>query len=281
MSSADWDDSVSASSAGTGVNSGAGDEDFLRMDTPLKMRMRALFADCRTTTRALFVRILIVSLPIAVCLAVQIASSVTGICYACNYGIFPRETAGLRGILVWSFLHFGWPHFTGNATFLFGLGVMVIMRGIVDFILVWALATLVGGLGVWCTGGHGTVHAGASGVIMGLFGAVLTRVVFERSLVSLFWAMVVAGLYGSLFYIVIPSQAYSWQGHLWGLMGGILAAALLGCHAHRKSRQAQNQIGSDDTTLSPFDDFELDRGRDKLTDEERMKKEVEDSLVLN
>lgn len=225
-------------------------------------------------------RILIVLFPIAVCLAVQIASSATGECLACMYGIFPREVPGLRGIPIWSFFHFGWPHFTGNATCLLGLGIMVIMRGVLDFVLVWVLATLVGGVGVWCTGGTNTVHAGASGVIMGLFGAILTRVVFERSLVSLFWAIVVAGVYGSLFYIVLPSQAYSWQGHLWGLMGGILTAAILGCCARRAAtrKQAQNEIGSEDVTLTPFDDFALERDRDKFTDEQRMKEEVDAML---
>jgi hypothetical protein len=71
---------------------------------------------------------------------------------------------------------------------------------------------------VWLVGGPYSVHAGASGVIMGFFAALVLRVLFERSLVSLFWAAFVAIFYGSLFYILIPSAAYSWQGHLFGFL---------------------------------------------------------------
>lgn len=226
----------------------------------------------RHGVRFFAIRIAVVALPIAVCFAVQMASSITGVSYAVRFGIFPRQVDGLFGILTWSFLHFSWGHLLGNASFLFVLGVMVAIRGIVDFCLVWLLAQFVGGLGTWCTGGAHTVHAGASGVIMGLFGCILLRVVFERSLVALFWAAVVAVFYGSLFYIILPTDAYSWQGHLWGLLGGVLAAALLGCYTHRRQRveRERNQIGSGDVALSPFDDFELERGAGKFTDQDAM-----------
>lgn len=252
-------------------------------DSPARMRVRALLADCRATARVLALRVLLVCVPLAVCFAVQIASSVTDTCYACLHGIFPRESRGLSGILVWPFLHFGWGHLVGNASFLFVLSLMVVVRGALDLVVVWVFAQFIGGLGTWATGGTHSVHAGASGVIMGLFGALLFRVVFERSLVALAWAALVAVLYGSLFYIVVPSQAYSWQGHMWGLLGGIVAAAILGGLAWRRARQppasSRRGIGSDDLKLTPFDDFELERGVSKLTDEESMAREVEASLV--
>ncbi len=244
----------------------------MAQDSPWRMRARALFSDFRHGVNFLVIRIAVVVLPVAVCFAIQIASSATGISYASRWGIFPRQVDGLFGILTWPFLHFGWGHLLGNASFLLVLGIMVAVRGIIDFCLVWLLAQFVGGFGTWCTGGAHTVHAGASGVIMGLFGCLLFRVVFERSLVAVFWAAVVAILYGSLFYIILPTDAYSWQGHLWGLLGGIMAAALLGCYSQRRNRieHERNQIGSSEVALSPFDDFELERGAGKFADQDAM-----------
>lgn len=87
---------------------------------------------------------------------------------------------------------------------------------------------LVSGLGVWLFAPPYTNHIGASGVIFGYFGFLLSRGYFERSFGTIALSIVVALLYGGMIWGVLPTQiGISWQGHLFGFLGGILAARML------------------------------------------------------
>ena len=72
------------------------------------------------------------------------------------------------------------------------------------------------------------MHIGASGVIFGYFGFLLARGYFERSFVAIALSVLVTFLYGGLIFGVLPGQpGISWEGHLFGFVGGILAAKLM------------------------------------------------------
>jgi membrane associated rhomboid family serine protease len=76
------------------------------------------------------------------------------------------------------------------------------------------------------------VHVGASGVIFGYFGYVLIRGYVQRSVGAILLSLVMGSLYGSMLWGVLPLQVgVSWEGHLFGLVGGVLAAFLL----HRRA----------------------------------------------
>jgi membrane associated rhomboid family serine protease len=197
----------------------------LETESETRLLWRRLFSDCRQSFKKMFLYVLVVSLPAAVMLILETYSAAVAkpASLAVSYGIYPLNPHSFPSVfLYWPFLHFGWGHLFGNLPFYLILGFLCCIRGVLDFVVIFVAATWVGGLGIWFTGGRGSVHGGASGVIMGFFGALLLRVVFEKSLVSLFWAAVVAVFYGSLFYIIIPSSQYSWQGHLFGFLGGVL-----------------------------------------------------------
>ena len=143
-------------------------------------------------------------------------------------GIFPHELIGLRGILFAPFLHGGFYHVAANTVPFIVLGWLVMLRNISDFYFVSIIAALVGGLGTWLVGDPRSVHIGASGVIFGYFGYLLFRGYFERSFVAIAISLVIAVTYGSLIWGVLPSRPYiSWEGHLFGFIGGIIAAKLL------------------------------------------------------
>ncbi len=182
--------------------------------------------------------------------------------------------------LAWPWLHFGWGHLFGNLPFFFALSFAICIRSIIDFVVVFCLSMWIGGLGVWLFGGSNSIHAGASGVIMGMFAALLCRVIFERSLVSLIWAAIIAVFYGSLFYVLIPSAAYSWQGHLFGFLGGFVAAAVLGVRSQRERARAGNEIGSENQELTRFDDLKLDENIDRFASKDEMFKEVEQQMKV-
>lgn len=144
-----------------------------------------------------------------------------------SYGIIPRNLIGLRGILFAPFLHGSIPHLIGNTVPFIILGWLIMMREIRDFFWVTVIAGLISGLGTWLFGSPG-VHIGASGVIFGYLGYLLLRGFFERSATSVVISLGVGTLYGSLLWGVLPMQyGISWEGHLFGFIGGVVAARLL------------------------------------------------------
>lgn len=144
-----------------------------------------------------------------------------------NYGIAPRELIGLRGILFAPFLHANFGHLIANTVPFLILGWLIMLRETTDFIIVSFISMVVGGLGVWLFGAPG-LHIGASGVIFGYLGFLLLRGYFERSFIAIALSLLVAFFYGGVLWGILPSQAgVSWEGHLFGFIGGGIAAKLL------------------------------------------------------
>jgi membrane associated rhomboid family serine protease len=103
-----------------------------------------------------------------------------------------------------------------------------------DFFWVTAITMLVAGGGVWLFGAP-AYHIGASSLIFGYLGFLLFRGLFERNIGSIALSLVVGFIYGGLIWGVLPGQpGISWEGHLFGLIGGVLAARFL---ANRKRTQ--------------------------------------------
>jgi membrane associated rhomboid family serine protease len=143
-------------------------------------------------------------------------------------GIVPHSLIGLRGIIFAPFLHGGFYHVAANTAPFIVLGWLVMLRNINDFYFVSVISAFVGGLGTWLVGRPCSVHIGASGVIFGYFGYLLFRGYFERSFVAIAISIAIALTYGGLIWGVFPTQAYiSWEGHLFGFIGGIIAAKIL------------------------------------------------------
>lgn len=144
------------------------------------------------------------------------------------FGIRPGDPRGLWGIVFAPFLHAGFGHLLANTVPFLVLGWLVMLREISDFVVVTIVTMLVSGLGVWLSGGVNTIHLGASGLIFGYLGYLLLRGYFERSFVSILFSVAVGLLYGGLIWGVLPTQlGVSWQAHLFGFIGGGLAARLL------------------------------------------------------
>ena len=144
------------------------------------------------------------------------------------YGIQPRTSDGLAGIIYAPLLHGNFAHLAANTVPLLVLGWFVLLRGTRTFLIVTLVTIVVGGFGTWLIGPANTVHIGASGLIFGYFGFLLISGYFERSVTAVLWAILVFFLYGSLLWGVLPQgNGISWQGHLFGFIGGGVAAYLL------------------------------------------------------
>jgi len=145
-----------------------------------------------------------------------------------RFGIVAHERDGLVGILFAPFLHAGFAHLLANSLPLLILGFVAAMRGVGRFIGATLIVMVVSGLGVWFLSPPDTLTLGASGLVFGYFGYVVARGLFDRRIVDIVLGVAVVVLYYSILWGALPSQpGISWQGHLFGLIGGVLAAWLL------------------------------------------------------
>lgn len=145
-----------------------------------------------------------------------------------NFGIIPRNPIGLRGLLFAPFLHAGFGHLLANTVPFLTLGWLTMIQETSDFYIVSFVTMVVGGLGVWLVGNPNSVHIGASILIFGYLGFLLLRGYFQKNLPSIILSITVFALYGSLVWGVLPSQpGISWEGHLFGFLGGVIAAWMI------------------------------------------------------
>ncbi len=150
-----------------------------------------------------------------------------------SFGVSPRNPNSLRGIVLMPFLHGSFAHILSNTISFLVLGWLVLIRGTRHFLWVTLIATLVSGLGIWFFGSAG-IHIGASGVIFGYLGFLLLHGLFERSLPSIALSLLVMFFYGSLIWGIFPGDpTISWEGHLFGFIGGVFAAKFLARQSRR------------------------------------------------
>lgn len=177
-----------------------------------------------SVVRTLKVHAVILGASVASLWAVFAADTVLGGALE-QYGVVPRTVDGLRGIVLAPFLHGSLSHLTANTASLLILGWLVMLRDARHFWIVALFSMVGGGLVAWLFGAGNSVHIGASGVIFGFLGFLIFAGWFARSFGSILLSVVVTVLWGGLVFGVLPGEAgISWQEHLGGFMGGVLAA---------------------------------------------------------
>lgn len=166
---------------------------------------------------------------LAVMWAVQLADSILPWSFS-GFGIRSWDPAGLLGILFAPLLHASWPHLIGNSVPFLVLGCLVAAEGARRFWAVTSVIVVIGGVGTWVVNAPGTLTVGASGLVFGYFGYLVARVfaperVAHRVLYAIV-ALVVISVYGAtmLTGVFAAGSGVSWQGHLFGAIGGGLAA---------------------------------------------------------
>jgi membrane associated rhomboid family serine protease len=162
-----------------------------------------------------------------------------------QWGVQPRVHESLRNIPLMPFLHDGYGHLIGNTAPLVVLGGMTVLYGAGTFAATTLICTLTSGLGIWLLSSPNTVHIGASGLVFGYFGFLVARALFDHSLFSVVVAGGVLVAYGSLVFMLSPFQAeVSWEGHLFGLLGGFFSAAILTPAANRDRQKRLEELSS-------------------------------------
>ena len=163
------------------------------------------------------------------------------------YGIVPRSADGLDGIAFAPFLHAGFDHLIGNTIPFLVLGFAIALGGVARVALVTLVVAVVGGLGTWLVAPANTVHIGASGIVFGFAAYLVARGLYSRSAAQIAIGLVVLAVWGTtLLRGLVPEDGISWQGHLFGAVGGVLAARLL----HGRAARAGSDEPSAATRLS-------------------------------
>lgn len=150
-----------------------------------------------------------------------------------SWGLEPRSLSSLPHILTMPFLHASMQHIESNTPPLAILAFLAALGGLKRFLYATVFVIVVGGLGLWLFGPSDTVTVGASGLIFGLLGFVVARGLFARKAWTAIWQI---GLGAAVFIYyqwtlvllypsaVVKAENISWQGHLCGLLAGLLAA---------------------------------------------------------
>lgn len=144
-----------------------------------------------------------------------------------RFGIRPRRLDGLDGVVLGPFLHGGFGHLIANTIPFLVLGAVIALGSVRRFLIVTVVVGLISGLGTWLTGPSNSIHIGASGLVFGYLLYLMSRGLFARKLGYLLGGVVVTVLYGGALWGLLPSPGVSWQGHLFGAVGGVAAASLL------------------------------------------------------
>jgi membrane associated rhomboid family serine protease len=158
------------------------------------------------------------------------------------YGIHARELDGLPEIYTAPMLHGGWDHLIANSGPFFVLGLIVLLGGAVRWVVATLVSVTVSGLTAWLLTPVNTIILGASGLIFGWLTYLLVRGLLTRRPAQVIIGVAVLVVYGGMIWGVLPGAAgISWQAHLGGAVGGILAAWLL--HRRRHSAAALPPTG--------------------------------------
>lgn len=172
-------------------------------------------------------KFLFLAVPLLIMWAVECLNFVAGGSLD-RFGIVPRSPDGLAGIVFAPFLHASFTHLIANTLPYLTLGWIIVLRRTGDFVWVSLLAALAAGIGTWLVAPANTIHIGASGVVFGYLGFLLSRGYFERSLSAILQSILIGVVYGGLLWGMLPGQSgISWQGHMFGFAGGVAAARLL------------------------------------------------------
>ena len=153
-----------------------------------------------------------------------------------GYGVQPRSEDGLVGVVLAPMLHFGFDHLVSNTVPVLVLGFLTLATGIARGLLATAIIWVTGGLGVWLFAQPGSNHAGASVLIFGWIVFLIVRGFLNRRTTEILIGVAVFLLYSGALLGVLPGQpGVSWQGHLFGAVGGFVAARLLTTRARSES----------------------------------------------
>ena len=174
-----------------------------------------------------------------------------------SFGVYPQKFSGLKGIVFSPFIHGDIKHLYHNTIPLFVLSsaLFYFYRQIAWKVLGFGI--LISGLLTWSFA-RPAYHIGASGLIYVLFSFTFFKGIFAKHYRLIALSLLVIFLYGSLVMYALPIEAgISWEGHLSGLITGLLFALIFKKEIAKPKKYVWEQEDyneDDDEFLKHFDE---------------------------
>ncbi len=145
-----------------------------------------------------------------------------------QFGIHAWVADNLWTVFTAPFMHANLAHLTANTVPFRVLGSLVAFSGLGRFLWASLIIAVVSGIGVWLLSVPYSLTVGASGLIFGYFGYLVLRGFVERKTIDIVIMICTVLFNGGLIFGVLPQgQGISSQAHLFGFLGGLLAAYIL------------------------------------------------------
>lgn len=174
-----------------------------------------------------------------------------------KYGIYPQTLSGLKGVVLSPFIHGSIQHLYHNTIplFVLSMALFYFYRRIAWKVLL--LGIVVSGILTWYIG-RPSFHIGASGLIYVLVSFIFFKGVFAKHYRLIALSLLVIFLYGSLIWYALPlEEGVSWEGHLSGLITGLLFALIFKKAIAKPKKYVWEQKDyneADDPFLKHFDE---------------------------
>jgi membrane associated rhomboid family serine protease len=144
-----------------------------------------------------------------------------------DFGVRPRELAGLPGILFAPLVHSGFEHLLANSLPLIVLGTAMLYLYPSAARLVLPAVYLGTGIAVWLFA-RGSSHVGASGLVYGLVAYIFVAGLIRRDRRAIAASLLVCFMYGASVWGLLPiERGVSWETHLAAALIGVALALAL------------------------------------------------------
>ncbi len=193
-------------------------------------------------------------------------------------GVLPRTLNGLKGVLFMPLIHSKdeIAHIVNNS------GPTAILLGALIFfyrdvaLKVFIISWITIGLLVWIYAENkGAYHIGMSGIIYALAGFLFTSGVIRKYLPLQAISLFVAFIYGGMIWGILPMQEkISWEGHLMGLIIGIILAfhyKKIGPASPKFQYEIEKDLGIEPPDLEGIYNEKLRIAREQAEEQDRIR----------
>ncbi len=172
------------------------------------------------------IKSLIISVVFVIILyAVRIFETVSGMDFT-SLGVLPRESEGLKGILLSPLIHSDYLHLFSNTIPLLISVFFLFYAYPRSAVFVIIIIYIFSGAGVWFLG-RDAYHIGASGIIFGLIAFLFCMGVLRKEKKSIGIALIIVFLYGGTICGILPTDpSVSFESHLFGFTTGVICSLI-------------------------------------------------------
>jgi membrane associated rhomboid family serine protease len=157
------------------------------------------------------------------CVLIYIVNSVLPINLN-QFGIVPRSTSNLYGIVFAPFLHGSWQHLFSNLFPFIIFGALIGLQSVKRLWLVFTIHIVSTGCLVWLFARGNSVHIGMSGVIYAFWGYLVVYGFVRRQMLHLLISLLTLIFYGGLVFGVLPTKVgISFESHMLGALVGAIS----------------------------------------------------------